>query len=232
MSSFNVTITQRDGEKSGDIFFTITNVDRKVIKVQIHQLYVKCEGEENFRDRNFQVKAHCGDVDRSFKMELDPKETRHYGLTFDCVISYDYRIIFRSLDGVERTVEGKRRGISIAVMPQPGESPLDKPTIGMLVRIKPYPHRQVGGTFEVATEDGSENMIGIFSPREYTPGSYTGLGGEGYKRFIGQFYVEMPWMDDTVAPPPNNLWAVHLRNIETNEHGWFFHDDVLVLKSA
>ncbi len=40
----------------------------------------------------------------------------------------------------------------------------------------------------------------------------------------GKHVAILDWERDTVSSPPDDLVAIHMRNTDTNQHGWFFRD--------
>lgn len=228
MSQFEVKLSDNQNERSGCISLKFINKVGKEIRVNITSLLIKREGEDSFREEdNFKILV-SGMVDRDFRIDLDPYERRSYGVWFDCIISYDFQLIAKDKEDNEFVLKGSRDGISLKNMPQPNEQVVSTPVLNMNVRVKPCPGFSLAGRFVVTPEDGTPNEFGIFNHNELNPtAAYIDLGRDGYKTLTGKFFVELDWDRDTVASPPDDLWAVHIKSVDSNAHGWFFRTDLL-----
>jgi hypothetical protein len=223
MNNFEIVIKPRQPEKSGLLLFqAVSKNTQKEVRVNIVKLLVKREGETDFREvDDFKILA-SGFVEKTFRMDLDPLEIREYGVSFECDACYDFQIIARDKDGFEFTATGSRGGISLSELPKPTEAPIKTPVLNTNVRVVNK------GTFIITPEDGTPNDFGIFDKHEINPtAAYIALGRDGYKTLRGKHFAELDWDRDTMASPPDDLWAVHVRRVDSSEHGWFFRTHLL-----
>lgn len=240
MPPFTAVLSHAQNKKSGIIGLTFTsNQDTGVLKLQISDIKVKLDNESEFRDVDFLFFPQ--NIDRSFYIELDPNEQRDYciALKGDIILSYDFRVIvFDKALGRDHSVclEGRREGIAPVMLQQPHEYDLTTPELGMIVRLKPSPYIDDEGMIKyvVCNEDGTPNDFGIFDKHELNPtAAYIDVGRDGYKIYRGRHYVEFDWDRDTVASPPSDLWAVHVRKCDdSSQHGWFWRTSLLVTDAS
>lgn len=221
--------------KSSVICLAFTSLrDSGVLKLQISELLIRPEGEPEFRDADFTYIPY--NVDRSFYVELDPLESRDYSVALNepIICSYDFRItVIDKLVGPSQCfhLEGRREGVPLARTRQPNEADLTRPTLGMVVRLKPDEYQHSLASFIVCPEDGTKNEFGIFNSHDINPvATYTDLGRDGYATLTGQHFAELEWDRDTVASPPEDRWAVHVRSVDRpSEHGWYFRAQLLAV---
>jgi hypothetical protein len=205
-----------------------------VLKLQITRLQVKLEDSPEFIDMDFRFIPH--NVDRSFYAELDSMESREYWITLtrDVVCSFDFSLVVcdKTLGPSQSLcLEGHREGLQLTELRQPHETDVTTVELGMIVRRKPRPDERYGNQrLVVCPEDGTPHEFGIFNRHHGNPtAAYIDIGRDGYRRLVGQHFAFFEWDRDTVASPPddNDLWAVHVRNVDNpSEHGWIFRSEL------
>ena len=229
--AYQAVVSSWQPKQSGQIWleFTSTHTSKEV-RGKIEKLQIRISGSTEYVDKDFKIQANQL-TDRTFRIDLDPQETRKYGVITDIVETLSYRITCRDSTGYEVVVEGDRAGLESTELQQEDEEELSEAEEGQIVRLKSTPHRRIGGILRVEPEDGKPNDFGIFNKHDINPtAAYIDLGRDGFRQLAGKFTAYLDWDRDTVASPPDDLVAVHIRNIESGEHGWVFRSDILCRK--
>lgn len=216
-----------DDQCSGRMFFDFKNQTNKSVRLHITKVFISSNGDNDV-DTDFKVLVWSNEVDKSYHIDLDPNELRTYGVKIERNTSFHYKIIVSDTEGNETEVCGDRLGIELAELPKANEQILQIPELGKRVRLNPTSRETPADTYIICHEDGTRNNFGIFDNSVCNPtAAYCDIGREGYIRLSGQFCSVLEWDRDTVAYPPDDLMAVHVRCKRTNHHGWIFRYQLL-----
>ena len=209
----------------------------KGAKLNIIGIAIIPEGQEDEKPVAQYHYAGCVfDYDRNrFTMELDPMEEREYFIDLQRDVTFAYKVTIRDrISCEEKVVRGLREGIPVSEQQRPNEVVSTTYVLGQVVRCKPaargYSVYNPEGTFVVSLEDGTENDFGIFDCSNINnTGCYSALGRDGHKLLAGKFETVVKWDSDTVAPEPDDPHAVHVRNMQTHQHGWLWRNQLLTI---
>jgi hypothetical protein len=215
------------------VLISLTNHHDRELRVNITQVRIKKLNDPDFISiEDFQIIASAM-VNKNFRIDLDPNETREYGVSISDSLteSYDYEIHVRDQTcGYEATLCGHRDGLDLPNNAKELDSNFSASfPVGMAVMVKS--RQSVGQHYVISPEDGTPNDFGIFDRHQLNPtAAYIDLGRDGYQQLVGQHMTRLEWDRDTVASPPSDLMAIHIRNTSTNEHGWYFRSDLMTLE--
>ncbi|RYG94901.1 hypothetical protein EON65_56765 [archaeon] len=199
------------------------------VRLHVTKVQIKLEGQHAFEEwKTFRIFA-AQLVDQNFRIDLDPFESRQYVIWLDIIQNFEYVITLTDVKGFICSIVGARNGVSASLMPKPHETPLSQMNEGQRVRISPNSSMisdvNLQGTFIICLEDGHRNDFGIFAEgSRLLP--YLDME-RGSAALTGKYSEILSWDRDTVAYPPDDLMAVHVRHVESNIHSWVRRSDLL-----
>ena len=237
LNRFEIKISGRKSIVPGIILVDLVSHHDKELRVNIVQVRIKTTSDTDFHVvDNFKIMASAGEVDKTFRIDLDPFETRDYGISIPGVTqSFECEITARDQrNGWESVVSTQRDGFN---PPENFSEATNKAfaayPVGANVIPKSYSGAKEHPDYVIAPEDGTPNDFGIFDKHEINPtAAYIALGRDGYKTLKGKHIEELDWDRDTMAYPPDDLVAVHIRNTSNNQHGWYFRRDLVIKRES
>lgn len=219
------------------ILISLTNHHNEELRVNIVQVRIKRQDALDFVciSNRFKIIASVT-VDHTFRIDLDPHETREYGILVDdgsppLEGSFDFEIVARDQRfGFESSVQGHQDGFDIpSGFSQAANKNETRFSIGKTVIAKNRSGGKEHVHLTISVENGTENDFGIFDKHQINPtAAYIALGRDGYRELKGKHVTILDWDRDTMASPPD-LFAVHVTNTATKEHGWYFRKDLVLL---
>lgn len=231
LSPFELHLSGAAAAEPGVIRIAVVSHHENELRINIDRVRIKTSSDSEFRECNdFEILASHA-VDKSFRIDLDPYETRLYGIRVDLTQSFDYEIVGREQNhGWESVLTGHRNGFDPPEnFVQLGNEELSAYSVGQTVIVKSRKSTGVHTIYVIAPEDGTPNDFGIFDKNEINPtAAYIDMGRDGYKHLAGHHVSVLEWDRDTVAYPPDDLTAIHIRDPISNEHGWYFRQDLLM----
>lgn len=239
-ANFAIVVASQRCRRPRYISVAFSNKCNTALSVHIARVQVSVEGVDmpgDYRDTDFKINAGCGEVDRHFRIDLDPHETRDYSVAvdthFEADVSFSVRITALDNLGNEVVASGRHEGStdSYAVAAEQSSKTLTGSAAfalikeGVIVRTKQHP-----GLFRIAVETGQPNDFGIFNKHELNPhAAYTDIGASGYMLLKGKFADYLTWDRDTLAYPPGDLHAVHIVSLDAvGAHGWVFRTELIM----